>query len=371
MINNFKINPLVPNKPPQETTVVVAMSGGVDSSVTSALLHVLGYKVIGVTMQLYSNNNSKKKACCGNIDIYDAKRVAASMGFPHYVLNYEQVFKKEVIDDFISSYERGETPIPCVKCNQTVKFRDLLHTMKNIGGDVLATGHYIRQVEVKGEMQIFSSKDIKKDQSYFLFSVTPDQLKFLRFPLGNFQKSDIRALAEFFNLSIANKPDSQDICFVSETYKKTIFNLKPSTMKKGKIIHINGQVLGEHNGIVNFTVGQRKGLGISSPIPLHVVNLNAEKNEVIVGPLSSLMKNKLYIKDLNWISKNQIPLQGLKVEVKLRSSHPGSPATIFLDNTNSATVLLENSYCVITPGQACVIYNKDRMLGGGWIYNKT
>ena len=366
MLDNFKIDPLVKGKSPSSTTAVVAMSGGVDSSVAAALLYKLGYKVIGVTLQLY-NNNSATSACCGSQDARDAKQVAASMGFPHYTLNYEKVFKEEVIENFIDTYIQGKTPIPCVKCNQVIKFRDLLNTTKSLGADVLVTGHYIRKIEEDHEIYVYSSKDTKKDQSYFLFATTIEQLKFLRFPLGNFHKDDIRKLAQYFNLQVANKPDSQNICFVTDTYKNTISQLRPQTIKKGNIIDISGNILGEHQGIVNFTVGQRRGIGLSSKEPLYVIQLNPDTNEVTVGPKSALLRNKLYIKEINWLIKEGIPHNGLDVKVKLRSSHTGSTAIIYPSNINEATVLLKDSYCTITPGQACVIYDQDRMLGGGWI----
>ena len=366
MLDNFKIDPLVKGKSPSSTTVVVAMSGGVDSSVAAALLHKLGYKVIGITLQLY-NNNSAKGACCGSQDTRDAKQVAASMGFPHYTLNYEKVFKEEVIENFIDTYIQGKTPIPCIKCNQVIKFRDLLNTTKSLGADVLVTGHYIRKIEKDHDIYVYSSKDTKKDQSYFLFATTIEQLKFLRFPLGNFQKDDIRKLAKYLNLQVADKPDSQNICFVTDTYKNTISQLRPQTIKRGNIIDTNGNILGEHQGIVNFTIGQRRGIGLSSKEPLYVIKLNPDTNEVTVGPKSALLRNKLYIKEINWIIKDKIPHDGLNAKVKLRSSHAGSTAIIYPSNTNEATIILQDSYCTVTPGQACVIYDQDRMLGGGWI----
>ncbi|KJV65831.1 MULTISPECIES: tRNA 2-thiouridine(34) synthase MnmA [Ehrlichia] len=367
MLNDFKIDPLVKNKPPSSTIAVVAMSGGVDSSVAAALLHKLGYKVIGITLQLY-NDNIGKGTCCGSRDTQDAKQVALSMGFPHYTLNYEKVFKEEVIEDFIDIYTQGKTPIPCIKCNQVIKFRDLLNATKSLGADILVTGHYIRKVEQDDDIYVYSSKDTKKDQSYFLFATTIEQLKFLRFPLGNFHKDNIRKLAEYFNLSIANKPDSQNICFVTDTYKTTIAQLRPQTIKKGNIVDINGNILGQHNGIVNFTVGQRRGIGLSSKEPLYVIKLNPNTNEVIVGPKSALLQNKLHIEKINWLAKDKIPCNGLNVKVKLRSSHSGSTAIIYPNDNNTATIILHDTYCTVTPGQACVIYDGNRMLGGGWIY---
>lgn len=365
MLEKFKIEPLLKDKVPFQTKVVVAMSGGVDSSVAAALLHNLGYQVIGVTLQLYSGNSTKKGACCAGQDIYDAKRVAESVGFPHYILNYEEIFKKEVIEDFVNTYIHGETPIPCVKCNQTVKFRDLLQVAKNLGADVLATGHYVRRLEEDGKVRLCSSLDKNKDQSYFLFSTTLEQLKFLRFPLGKFHKSSIRELAKYFGLQISEKPDSQDICFVSESYSKTIAKLAPQSIQKGKIVNMEGEVLGKHDGIINFTVGQRKGIGVAHSEPLYVVKINAKNNEVVVGPLNALIQKKIFIKELNWLEQ---PKEGQEVIVKLRSSHIGSPATIHsTEEKDKACVILNNDYFGISPGQACVAYRGEQMIGGGWI----
>jgi tRNA-specific 2-thiouridylase len=324
--------------------------------------------VIGVTLQLYgtdSNANARKCACCAGQDIYDAKRVAENVGFPHYILNYEKIFKKEVIENFASTYMRGETPIPCVRCNQTVKFRDLLQVTKNLGADVLVTGHYVRRLEKNGEVKLCRSIDKSKDQSYFLFATTKEQLKLLRFPLGGFHKSDIRKLAKYFSLQISEKPDSQDICFVSESYSKTIAKLSPQSVQKGKIVDVNGKVLGEHNGIVNFTVGQRKGLGIAHNEPFYVIKFNTENNEDIVGPINALMQKKILIKELNWLEQ---PKEGMEVTVKLRSSHAGSLATIHsTDEKNKACVILNDDYFGISPGQACVAYKDEQVIGGGWI----
>ncbi|WP_168464213.1 tRNA 2-thiouridine(34) synthase MnmA [Wolbachia endosymbiont of Ctenocephalides felis wCfeT] len=365
MLKEFKVEPLLKDKTPQQTKAVVAMSGGVDSSVAAALLHNLGYQVIGVTLQLYSATNTRKGACCAGQDIYDAKRVAESVGFPHYILNYEDIFKREVIEDFADTYIRGETPVPCVKCNQTVKFRDLLQVTKNLGADVLVTGHYVRRLEENGKVSLCRSVDKSKDQSYFLFATTEEQLKLLRFPLGGFYKSDIRELAKYFGLQISEKPDSQDICFVSENYSKTIAKLAPHSIQKGKIVDVNGRVLGEHNGIVNFTVGQRKGLGIGHSEPLYVIKINAKENEVVVGAINSLMQKKILIKELNWLEQ---PKEGMEVTVKLRSSHAGSLATIHsTGEENKACVILNNDCFGISPGQACVAYKGEQVIGGGWI----
>jgi tRNA-specific 2-thiouridylase len=287
------------------------------------------------------------------------------VGFPHYILNYEEVFKKEVIEDFVNTYMHGETPIPCVRCNQTVKFRDLLQVTKNLGADVLVTGHYVRRLEENGKVRLCTGIDKSKDQSYFLFSTTAEQLKFLRFPLGEFHKSSVRELAKYFNLKIAEKPDSQDICFVSENYSKTITKLAPQSVRKGKIVNMNREILGEHNGIINFTVGQRKGLGIANGEPLYVVKINAKDNEVVVGPINMLMQKKIFIKELNWLEQ---PQEGQEVTVKLRSSHTGSLATIHsTEEKNKACVILNNDYFGISPGQACVAYKGEQVIGGGWI----
>ncbi|KAF2281756.1 hypothetical protein GH714_042580 [Hevea brasiliensis] len=288
-------------------------------------------------MQLHSSlPASGAKSCCGSVDIYDAKRVASALGFPHYVLDYEEVFRKEVIDDFISSYKRGETPIPCVKCNQTVKFRDMLKAARTIGGDVVATGHYVRRVEIAGEQQILR---------------------------GNLVKSDVRQLAQKLNLGVADKPDSQDICFVPEnSYREVLRNLDPASVKKGKIVHVDGRLLGEHDGISNFTVGQRRGLNISAPYPLYVVRLDAEQNIVVVGPQSALMKRALFVKNLNWLPDYDIPEKGLVVDARLRSSGATTRATITSDGEGYGTVVLEED-CVVSPGQACVLYDKERLLG--------
>ncbi|WFW29578.1 MAG: tRNA 2-thiouridine(34) synthase MnmA [Wolbachia endosymbiont of Menacanthus eurysternus] len=368
MLNKFEIKPLLKGKPPCQTKVVVAMSGGIDSSVAAVLLYHLGYQVIGITLQLYSDDTSsvKKGSCCARQDIYDAKRVAENTGFSHYVLNYEEVFKKEVIEDFVNTYVRGETPIPCIRCNQIVKFRDLLQVVKNLGADVLVTGHYAIRLEQNDGVKLYAGIDRNKDQSYFLFTITKDQLDILRFPLGNFYKSDIRKLAKYFNLLISEKPDSQDICFVSKNYSETIAKLAPQSIQKGKIIDIYGKILGEHDGIINFTIGQRKGLGITHSEPLYVIRINAENNEIVVGPINALMQRKVLVKNLNWLEK---PKRGMKVIVKLRSSHLGCLAKLYpIERQNKAyVILLNNDYFAISPGQACVAYIDNQVIGGGWI----
>ncbi|QKX01392.1 tRNA 2-thiouridine(34) synthase MnmA [Wolbachia endosymbiont of Cruorifilaria tuberocauda] len=366
MLKEFKIEPLLRNKAPHQTKAMIAMSGGVDSSVVAVLLHYLGYQVVGVTLQLYSGDSDLRKGtCCAGQDVYDAKRIAENAGFPHYILNFEEIFKEEVIKDFADTYMRGETPIPCIKCNQTVKFRDLLQVAKNLGTDVLVTGHYVRRLEEGGKIILCKSIDKSKDQSYFLFATTREQLKFLRFPLGWFYKNDVRKLAKYFDLRISEKPDSQDICFVPKNYSRTIAELAPQSMQKGKIIDINGKVLGEHNGIVNFTVGQRRGLGISCNEPLYVIRIDRRNNEVVVGPVNALMQRKVLVRWVNWLEQ---PREGMEVVVKLRSSHAGSLATIYPTGEHDKSyVVLSDDYFGVSPGQACVVYRGEQVIGGGWI----
>lgn len=349
---------------------VVAMSGGVDSSTVAALLKQQGYEVIGVTLQLYDYGMTvgKKGACCAGQDIYDAQMAAEKIGIPHYVLNYESIFKEAVINDFADSYLRGETPIPCVRCNQKVKFQDLFKVAKDLNADFLATGHYVQRIEVDGKAQLHSGFDDGKDQSYFLFTTTQEQLDFLRFPIGHLNKSKTRELANEFGLNVADKPDSQDICFVPNgDYSNVIQKLRPGALESGNIVLETGEVLGKHDGIINFTVGQRRGIGIAHPEPLYVVKLNPEKHEVIVGPLSSLYSKELTIKELNWLGDSDPTKAPIKCAVKLRSAHNPIPATITEMDTNRYKVTLEEPYRGITPGQACVIYHDTRVLGGGWI----
>lgn len=361
---------LHPTKSPAETRVVVAMSGGVDSSTVAALLHEQGYEVIGITLQLYDMavTLEKKGACCAGQDIYDAKTVADALGIPHYVLNYESLFKESVIEDFADSYMRGETPIPCVRCNQSVKFRDLLKMAKDLGADALATGHYVRRLMGDNGAELHRGVDPHKDQSYFLFATTQEQLNYVHFPLGGMTKEETRKLAARFNLIVADKPDSQDICFVPDgNYAKIIEKLRPGALDPGDIVDIEGKVLGKHNGIINYTIGQRKGLGISSPDPLYVIRLDPAQKRVIVGPESALGTKRFRIKELNWLDSAPLPATGRSVIVKLRSAHAGAVATLYSSGDNGAEIELEMPERAVTPGQACVIYEGERVLGGGWI----
>lgn len=358
-------------KNPQDITVAVAMSGGVDSSVVAALMVKAGYKVIGITMQLYDHGLTigKKGACCAGQDIYDAKMVADKLNIPHYVLNYESLFKQSVIDDFADSYLRGETPIPCVRCNQTVKFRDLLNMAKSLNADALCTGHYVRKTSALGNFNLLKGIDHNKDQSYFLFATTKSQLNYTYFPLGRYSKDETRKIAAEFGLLVADKPDSQDICFVPDgDYASVINKYRPGALDRGDIIHVNGHKLGEHEGIINFTIGQRRGLGISNPDPLYVIKIIPETKQVVVGPAEVLHKSQFLIKDVNWLGSFQD--RPLKVEVKVRSNHSVVPAKIKLLANKMAEVSLLYPEKAITPGQACVVYQDERVLGGGWITNQ-
>lgn len=360
-------------KAPADTRVVVAMSGGVDSSVAAALLHEQGYEVIGVTLQLYDYGEALKKkgACCAGQDIYDARRVAEERGFPHYVLNYESHFRENVIDDFADSYLRGETPIPCVKCNQTVKFRDLLQFARDLGADCMATGHYVQRVQDEdGRATLLRAVDPGKDQSYFLFATTQEQLDFLRFPLGGWTKDVTRAHADRLGLITADKPDSQDICFVPQgDYTRVVKKLRPEAEKPGDIVHIDGRVLGQHNGIVNYTIGQRKGIGVGgghteNNDPLYVVTLDPQDNRVIVGPKQALARDTLLLKDTNWLRDD---VSTRPVLLKFRSMMQPITATATAHGDGTATITLDDPQYGIAPGQAAVCYDGERLIGGGWI----
>ncbi len=361
------------DKPPGMTRVVVAMSGGVDSSVTAAVLAEQGYEVVGITLQLYDHGQAvgRKGTCCAGQDLYDARRVSERLGIPHYVLDFESRFSEAVIDDFVASYLRGETPIPCVRCNQTVKFRDLLTTARELGADALATGHYVRREVGTDGAELHRAVEAARDQSYFLFATTKQQLAFLRFPLGGLTKDETRALARRFDLPVAAKPDSQDICFVPEgSYAALVAARRPEAVAPGEIVHVDGRVLGTHPGIVHYTVGQRRGLGLSTRPgcerePLFVVGLDAPRRRVVVGPRAALACRRVHIQDVNWIATTPPP-EGMAVTVKLRSTQPAVAATLVLDGTTAEVRLAEPEHGV-APGQACVAYQGDRLLGGGWI----
>ncbi len=354
----------------QKQKIVVAMSGGVDSSTVAALLKEQGHEVIGITLQLYDSSITPKKkgACCAGQDIYDAKVAADKIGIPHYTLDYEKVFNQKVINNFADSYLRGETPIPCIECNQNVKFADLLKATKELGADFLATGHYVRTIIEDGHNKLLKGIDGEKDQSYFLFATTTEQLNNLMFPLGHMRKHETRALAHKYNLEIADKPESQDICFVPDgNYFNLIKKLRPDAHQEGDIIHINGKVLGRHQGIAGYTIGQRKGLEISYRNPLYVIKIDTEKNQVIVGEKEALLNNKLKIRDLNWLAQDIDLKNEISCAVRLRSNHKEIPAKIKYLGSKTAEVQLSEPYLGITPGQACVMYHDDRVLGGGWI----
>ena len=362
------MNPLGIDKAPKDTRVVVAMSGGVDSSVTAALLAEQGYEVVGITLQLYDHGAAvgRKGACCAGQDIHDARNVADRLGIAHYVLDYESRFRQEVIDAFADSYARGETPIPCVECNRTVKFRDLVATARELGADALATGHYVRRVAGPHGAELHSAGDASRDQSYFLFATTREQLDFLRFPLGAMPKDETRVLAHRFGLAVAAKPDSQDICFVpSGRYAQLVERLRPEAAAPGEIVHVDGTVLGTHDGIIRFTVGQRRRLGVGTGEPLYVVRLDPEKKRVVVGPKTALATQRIRLSGVNWLDA---PPDGeVEVQVKLRSASVPVPATVTLGAAGGADVTLHRPEFGVAPGQACVFYAGTRVLGGGWI----
>ena len=371
-MNLKKINSLGIDKLKKNTKVVVATSGGVDSSTVAGLIKKEGYKVIGVTLKLYDDNkiSVKSRQCCAGQDIMDAKRVANQLNIEHKILYYQKKFKKDVIDNFVKGYIAGETPIPCVQCNQTVKFRDLYKFSRKIGADALITGHYVNCFHIDGVSEMYRAKDHEKDQSYFLFNTTQEQLNYLRFPLGKMTKDQTRDVARKLSLNVAEKPDSQDICFVPNgDYASVIRKFNPESFKKGSIKDLNDNIIGNHQGIINFTIGQRKGIRISDKVPLYVIKINSKNNEIIVGPKSELGVKKIKLKNLNQLCNN-LEDYNANLYVKVRSTGKLLRARVKI-NSDSTEVILENNETGISPGQACVFYlrNKigDKVLGGGWI----
>lgn len=356
--------------PAQAGRIVVAMSGGVDSAVTAALAVEAGYDVVGVTLQLYDQGAAPRRtgSCCAGQDIRDARAVADRLGFPHYVLDYESRFKQSVIDAFADSYVQGQTPIPCVTCNQTVKFTDLLGVARDLGASALATGHYTRRVESPTGVELHRAVDHGRDQSYFLFATTRDQLDYLRFPLGGMAKAQVRAHAERLAVPVAQKPDSQDICFVPNgRYSDLVQKLRPEATRPGRIVDVHGRELGQHDGIIHFTIGQRRGLGVAAADPLYVVALDPESATVIVGPRSALGRNQVDVRALNWLGEGAGPDENQVAEIKLRSAQPAIPGRLSTVSGGRVTAFLEQPQEGVAPGQAAVFYRGDRVLGGGWI----
>ncbi len=373
-VANPAADPLGLAKPPALTRIVVAMSGGVDSSTTAALMAESGFEVIGVTLQLYDHGQAtgRKGACCAGQDIHDARRVADAIGIPHYVLDYERRFRDSVIEDFADSYLAGETPIPCVRCNQTVKFRDLLAMARDLGADALATGHYARRVDGPAGPELHRACDAAKDQSYFLFATTRDQLDYVRFPLGELTKQDTRRHAERLNLPVAAKPDSQDICFVPRrpgggSYARVVEKLRPGAAEPGDIVDEAGTVLGRHAGVIHFTVGQRRGLKLAAPEPLYVLRLEPEARRVVVGPKAALARRRFRVGQVNWLGAGHGPAADMAIAVKVRSTAEPKPATLNALPGGDAEVVLAAPEFGVAPGQACVFYDGHRVLGGGWI----
>ncbi|MEL7515814.1 MAG: tRNA 2-thiouridine(34) synthase MnmA [Pseudomonadota bacterium] len=370
------LNSLGFDKPPSETRVVVAMSGGVDSSVVAAQLAEEGYDVVGVTLQLYDHGAAlaKKGACCAGRDIHDARRVAETIGFPHYVLDYENIFRDAVIDEFADSYLGGATPVPCIRCNERVKFKDLLATAKDLDADCMATGHYVQRKVGDRAAELHCAADAARDQSYFLFSTTPEQLDYLRFPLGHLpSKKETRALAARYGLPVADKPDSQDICFVPNgDYASVIRKLRPEAAAPGDIVDVEGRVLGKHDGVVNYTIGQRRGLGIGGLAdPLYVIKLDPDARQVVVGPRDLLATRTVPVREINWLGDAPLASRAeWEVAVKVRSTRPPTDAIIRPVSETEALVELTVAEEGVSPGQACVFYDREttRIYGGGWIH---
>ena len=357
---------------PGRTRVVAAMSGGVDSAVAAALARQAGFDVVGITLQLYASDAPARRrgACCAGQDIQDARLAAAQIGIPHYVLDYTERFRTSVIEDFASSYVRGETPVPCIQCNQTVKFHDLLGAAKDLGASALVTGHYIRRIAGPAGPELHRAVDATRDQSYFLFATTRAQLDFVRFPLGGFPKSETRTMASALGLGLADKPDSQDICFVPDgRYSDIVQKLRPGAIEPGDIVDMSGRVLGQHEGVINFTVGQRKGLGVSHGEPLFVVRIDAARRQVVVGPRGALATRQIWLRDLNWLDAQAPCDEARPVLARVRSTRQPVRAEIRQVDGRVGVTLLDPEEGV-APGQACVLYDsrdEARMLGGGWI----
>lgn len=373
------LNSLGFGKPPGETRVVAAMSGGVDSSVVAAMLKAEGYDVIGITLQLYDHGAAiqKKGACCAGQDIHDARNVAGQIGIPHYVLDYESRFREQVMEDFADTYLSGSTPVPCIRCNQTVKFADLLRTARELGADCLATGHYIRREAGPAGPELHRAVDASRDQSYFLFATTPEQLDYLRFPLGGLPKSEVRALADRFALPVATKPDSQDICFVPEgSYASVVERLRPGSGRGGEIVHLDGTVLGNHDGVIHYTIGQRRGLGIAAGEPLFVVKIDAAARRVVVGPREALLTAALTLEETNWLGDGALEAAaraGTPVLARVRSTRSPLPARLSLQD-GAVSVAFDAPEEGVAPGQACALYDPaggTRVLGGGFIRRTT
>ena len=368
----IKLNSIGINKDPKSTKVVVAMSGGVDSSTVAGMMKKDGYNVVGVTLKLYDDSKevAKSKQCCSGQDVMDAKRVAHKLDIEHKVLFYQSKFKEGVVDNFVESYLKGETPIPCVQCNKTVKFNDLFNESKKLKADALITGHYVKSITKDNITNMYRAIDENRDQSYFLFNTTREQLNYLRFPLGGILKSETREIAKKLELNVAEKPDSQDICFVPNgDYVSVIEKFRPDAFKKGNIKDIDGNVIGVHDGIVNFTIGQRKGTKLAAKEPYYVIEINADKNEIIVGSKQHLVKKEIFLKDLNLLG-NKREFQR-EIFVKVRSTGKLLKSKINIINDNEAILNLQEEEYGISPGQACVFYSKDqngyKVLGGGWI----